>query len=155
MADSKVSILKTLVHEGGFEDLPQDSGGPTKYGITQADLPGQDIADLTEEQAVAYYQETFWKPLYSQIAGQNLADKIFDCGVLFGVGTTIKYLQECLGLRPDGIFGPMSLSLANAETEYTILNCLKVKLMQHANDLVAKYPKNQIFLKGWLARVNS
>ena len=59
MADFQIAVHKTLVHEGGFVDNKNDSGGQTKYGITQADLPGVSIKDITLEQAVAYYAEHY------------------------------------------------------------------------------------------------
>ena len=110
MADAKISIAKTLVNEGGYVDNPNDSGGPTKYGITQRDLPGEDIEKLTPERATAYYLENYWKALYSQIDSQAVADKIFDMGVLFGVGTAIKLLQNILASnRLTAIFGEHTL----------------------------------------------
>src|ERR1700686_393552 len=96
MADFNQAVAKTLVHEGGYVDNPNDPGGATKYGITQADMPGINIADITTEQAVAYYAEHYWKTLYSQITDQSLAEKLFDMGVLFGVGTAVKLLQIAL-----------------------------------------------------------
>jgi len=54
MADTNQSIALTLQNEGGYVDNPNDKGRATKYGITQEDLPGQDIAELTVAQATAY-----------------------------------------------------------------------------------------------------
>ena len=48
MADFNLAVALTLQHEGGFIDLAADPGGATKYGITQADMPGVQIADLTD-----------------------------------------------------------------------------------------------------------
>ena len=87
MADPLISIHKTLVHEGGYVDNPADSGGPTNMGITQADVPTIPIKDLTVDQAIEIYKERYWKQYYSQIFDQFIADKLFDSGVLFGVGT--------------------------------------------------------------------
>jgi lysozyme family protein len=56
MADSKIAIAMTLIHEGGYVDNPADSGGPTNMGITQKDMPGQDMRTLKVEKANTYYQ---------------------------------------------------------------------------------------------------
>src|ERR1700675_3897552 len=99
MADSKIAIAATLVHEGVYVDNPNDAGHATNMGVTQADMPGQDMKLLTVDQAVAYYQQNYWKPLYSQIQDQFLGSKIFDMGVLFGVGTAIKILQGIFAIH--------------------------------------------------------
>src|SRR5579864_5653858 len=97
----EAAISKTLVHEGGFQKMPNDhanwSSGKigegeligTKYGITAIDMPGVDIENLTEDQAIQYYKEHYVKSLYSQIVSQSVGEKLFDLGVLFGVGTAV------------------------------------------------------------------
>src|SRR6266436_1562301 len=118
MADFKAAVLITISpsHEGGFQKNPKDhanwSSGiigqgtliGTKYGITALDMPGADIENLTEDQAVAYYSEHYWKPLYSQIESQLIGNKLFDLGVLFGVGTAVGILQLTLGIKVDHSF---------------------------------------------------
>ena len=85
MADFTQAVQKTLIHEGGYVDNPHDTGGPTKYGITQADMPGQDIAAITSAQALDYYHEHYWKQPYDEIEDQLLGEKLFDMGVLFQI----------------------------------------------------------------------
>ena len=55
--------------EGGFSDHPQDSGGKTKYGITEATLNAafkvgivshNNIKDLTVEEAKTIYKVNYW-----------------------------------------------------------------------------------------------
>ena len=106
MADFLVSIKKTLANEGGYTNDLNDAGGETNMGVSKREYPDVDIKNLTEQQAVEIYREGYWKANYSQIANQPLADKLFDLGVLFGVGTTVKVLQIVLDLTPDGAFGP-------------------------------------------------
>src|SRR5271157_1591973 len=108
MADFETAVLLTLRNEGGYTDNPADPGGATNMGIEQREMPNIDIKTLTVDQATAFYQETYWKPLYSQIENQSVANKLFDLGVLFGVGTAVIILQSVLGLKMDGIFGPMT-----------------------------------------------
>lgn len=156
MADSKISIEKTLVNEGGYVNNPNDSGGPTKYGITQRDLPGEDIENLTPERATAYYVENYWKAFYSQIENQSIADKLFDMGVLFGVGTAVKLIQTVLSLVPvDGDFGPHTLSATNLADPTSLLQAFKTALVSHAVGIANAQPKDRIFLSGWIRRINS
>jgi lysozyme family protein len=158
MADFNQAVQKTLVHEGGYVNNPHDKGGPTKYGITQADMPGVNIAAITPEQATAYYSEHYWKPLYSQINDQSLAEKLFDMGVLFGVGTAVKLLQigMCangeITLVSDGDFGPETLKDVN---QYGSVAGYRVMLLNHVYEVVNRNPNDAVFLQGWVNRINS
>ena len=61
MADFNQAVVLTLKHEGGFVDNPADPGGATNMGITQRDLPGVDIRNLSTPLAMNYYREHFWR----------------------------------------------------------------------------------------------
>jgi lysozyme family protein len=157
MADFKQAVQKTLTHEGGFVNNPLDHGGPTKYGITQADMPGVNIANITPDQAADYYSQNYWKPLYSQITDQLLAEKLFDMGVLFGVKTAVKMLQISMtneiGLVSDGQFGPNTLAAVNQSSG--LLPGYKTVLIQHVVNIVNVNPDQGAFINGWVNRINS
>lgn len=155
MADLKIAIALTLVHEGGYVNNPADPGGATNMGITQADMPGQNMKELTQDQAVAYYSEHFWKPLYSQIQNQPVANKLFDLGVLFGVGTAVGILQTVLQLTVDHSFGPDTLSHVNQADPISLLQIYKTALVTHALAVAAANPAERIFVAGWIRRINS
>jgi lysozyme family protein len=155
MADLKISINLTLKHEGGFTDDSNDRGGATNMGITQKDMPGVNIKDLTVDQAIEYYQENYVKPLYGQIESQKVANKIFDFGVLFGVGTAVKYLQDILKLVVDGSFGPKTLAEVNATDENTLLIAYRTYFIQHVLNIATADASQRQFVPGWLSRINS
>src|SRR6266481_1709768 len=158
MADFRTAVQKTLIHEGGFVNNVHDKGGPTKYGITQVDMPGVSIKDITTDDATAYYQEHYWKTLYAQITNQGLAEKLFDMGVLFGVGTAVKMLQISMsheiGLVSDGQFGPKTLAAVN-QSAIDLLPGYKTTLIQHVVNIVNNRPDQGVFVNGWVARINS
>jgi lysozyme family protein len=155
VADPKIAIALTIQNEGGFTDSPNDPGGATKYGITQRDLPNTNIADLTVEQATEYYLQNYWKPFYSQITQQIIANKLFDLGVLFGVATTVKMLQDSVGIDPDGCFGPDTLAKVNNTEATSLLIAFKTRLVSHALGIGAARPSERIFVGGWIRRINS
>jgi len=158
MADPKISIAKTLIHEGGYTNSAADSGGPTNMGVTQKDLPNIPIETLTAEQATQYYLENYWKPLFSQINDQFVADKLFDMSVLFGIGTAVKIMQTIFsvhGVVADGIFGPHTLDLVNTAEPVSLLVKYKTDLVSHVVAIVAANPKDRVFFAGWVRRINS
>jgi lysozyme family protein len=156
MADFKIAVNLTLKHEGGYVNNPNDKGGATNYGITQADMPGVDMRTITPDQAIAYYAEHYWKPLYSQINDQNLANKLFDMGVLFGVGTAVKLLQLSLSsgitVVSDGAFGPNTLAALN---ERGNIDSYRTVLYNHVMDVINRNPGDAEFVQGWTNRIAS
>lgn len=169
MSDARTAILITLdlAHEGGFQKNPKDranwTGGQvgvgtlvgTNGGITALDMPGVDIEHLTTDQKIQYYLEHYWKPLYSQLTSQPLANKLFDLGVLFGVGTAVKNLQLALDLNMDGIFGPVTLARANAANQSLLLGTFQDEMKAHATAIAAANPNEAPALPGWIRRINS
>ncbi|MGH7746944.1 MAG: glycoside hydrolase family 108 protein, partial [Candidatus Dormibacteria bacterium] len=157
VSNLNISIGLTIQNEGGFVDNPNDKGHATKYGITQEDLPGQDIEALTEDQATAYYQEHFVKPWMSQIVSQPVTDKVFDMSVLLGVRTAVRMLQRALGFpaeQQDGEFGDETSAHVNDAGD-NLLPAYKRSLAAHFQWIVNQDPSQNEFLNGWLRRVNS
>lgn len=169
MADFRAAVLITIdpEHEGGFQRNANDranwTGGSvgvgrlvgTKYGITAIDVPGVDVEGLTADQAVAFYQERYWKPLYSQISSQLVANKLFDLGVLFGIGTAVRKLQGVLNLTQDGQFGPETLAAVNDADESDLLNRYKTEMCSMAVSIANGNTNELADLTGWIHRINT
>lgn len=157
MADTTRAIALTLQNEGGFVNNPADKGHATKFGITQADLPGQNIQDLTETQATAYYQEHYVKPWMAEINSQAVLNKLFDFGVLLGIGTAVRLLQRALGFphsQQDGAFGPETLAAVNDAGD-GLLPSYQHVLSGHFQWIAEQDPSQKVFLSGWLNRVHA
>ena len=172
MSDFQAALQKTLTHEGGYQNNPEDSGNwynginyGTKYGITPRDVANyfpslisdpDCVRNLTVEQAGVIYKAGYWKDLYSQISDQLLAEKLFDSGVLFGVGTAVKLLQISMqneiGLVSDGAFGPNTLAAVNSNGD---LAQYRTVLINHVMGIINASPSQAEFVKGWLARIQS
>jgi len=169
MANATIAILITLdaAHEGGYQNNPKDranwTGGQvgvgtligTNGGITALDMPGVDIKNLTTDQKVTYYLEHYWKALYSEINSQSLANKIFDMGVLFGVGTAIRNLQIALDIEADEIFGPNTLAAVNSANPMLLLGTFQAELRAHATAVANGNPNDAPDLPDWIRRINS
>jgi lysozyme family protein len=158
MADFNIAVQITLKHEGGYVNSPNDSGGATNFGITQADMPGKDMKTLTVSEAVEYYREHYWKINFSQIVSQDIANKLFDMGVLFGVNEAAYLLQRALNFIPQywtKTFDEYTLQATNLAVTGSLLNAYKDHLRTHALNVANANPNDRVFLTGWLNRINS
>ncbi|MBX9667302.1 MAG: hypothetical protein K2X93_06770 [Candidatus Obscuribacterales bacterium] len=89
--------------EGGYVNDPNDTGGPTKYGIAWNKNVGilqsmgfrnpTDIRNLTQEQAKQIYYQKYWITSASnRIKDKHLAFLHFDTAVNCGIGAAAKCL---------------------------------------------------------------
>jgi lysozyme family protein len=169
MADFNLAVAITFRpdHEGGYQCLPNDKGNwtggqvgvgalvGTNHGISAAEFPLEDIKNMTIERAMQIYQKEYWNPLYSQIESQDFANKLFDIGVMSGVGTSVKLAQGLFkDLNMDGHFGPVTLSAINSSEPVSLLVSYKTVCVTHAVALGAADPNERPFVADWIKRIN-
>lgn len=154
------AIAFVLKHEGGFEDNPYDKGGKTNFGISAREYPGFDIEKLTEAKAIRIYKRDYWKPqAYQFIEYAPLAIKAFDMSVNMGPKAANKYLQlgVCnLGtyIDIDGELGPKSIKAINELDGPQLYKEYITGLGRYYHNLVSKDPEKEVFLTGWIRRLN-
>lgn len=148
--------LKVIIkHEGGYVNDPLDPGGETKYGISKRAFPNLDIKNLTVEQASEIYYTKYWLPMnLTNISNELLKLHLFDMGVNAGTKTTIKLLQEMLGIIQDGIIGNNTIEAIN-DWKRDIASDYADARKGYYLRLVKNKPKLSKFLKGWFNRVNN
>jgi hypothetical protein len=129
MADNAVRttfaeiIEVVLAHEGGFVDDPDDKGGATNWGVTQAvwedfledEFTSEDVKGFTREQAIELYEEEFWIPSQAEKLPEEVREVYFDMCVNHGQRNAVKILQTCVNskggnLDVDGGIGPNTIS---------------------------------------------
>lgn len=149
--------------EGGFVDHPMDKGGPTKWGISQRSYPKVDIKALTPEEAKAIYLADYWQKLsLDSLTFYGVKRELFEQGVNLGVDKAARHAQWACKLlgEPcviDGTIGPKTIetlekvSGANLNALIKVLNGLQ---FSYYVGLVSKNPTQQVFLVGWLRRVD-
>lgn len=97
MTDRDAIINRVIDKYEGGARLVTDSGGLTKYGISQNAYPNLDIRNLTREQAVEIYKRDYW----NRIGGDRLAPEMrlmaFDTAVNQGVGRANDFLNRSGG----------------------------------------------------------
>lgn len=143
--------------EGGgkLHNVAGDSGGWTIWGIAynknkQHFDSLQDHANTTKEEAGAFAFVEYYLPLKPSLLPKNTKMYAFDISYNMGLSRAKKYIQQCIGVTADGIFGKQTQASLNKLS----LDCLHRLRINFYNDLVKRIPTNNKFLKGWLNRAN-
>jgi lysozyme family protein len=166
-----------LEREGGYVDHPDDRGGPTSFGITEAVARAHGYAgamkQLPRDTAVSIYRRLYWlRPRFDEIAKQSarIASELFDTGVNMGPAVAITFLQRALtalnrsgkdypDLTPDGRIGTVTLGAlerfltvrAKGIGETVLIRALEALQGERYLRLAERRPANEAFLYGWLA----
>lgn len=120
--DFDQAFERLIGHEGGMSLDPKDKGNwtggrtgagqlkGTKYGISAAAYPGEDIASLTLDRAKALYRRDYWGAAGCDAVPDGLKFDLFDMAVNSGTKPAAKALQRAVGEVQDGIIGPRTLT---------------------------------------------
>lgn len=171
MANFNLFFDKLLLHEGGFVNNKNDKGGATNLGVTIATWQAQgydkdgngtidvnDLKKINKEDARYIAKKLYWdKVLGDKINNQSIAEFIFDWAYNSGPKTAILKLQHILGptVSNDGVIGNQTINALNSGNQEVIFNKLFESRKNFFHAIVRANPKNKVFLKGWLNRLNS
>lgn len=143
-----------LRNEGGYVNHPNDPGGETNFGIAKKFYPDLDIKNLTRTQAIKIYYEDYWTPMnLTGINNELLVLQVFDFGVNAGRKVSIRLLQRIVNVDDDGIVGPITRAAVNSSTIDVLDKFMQRRKLFYMN-LAARKPELEVFLKGWLRRVD-
>lgn len=134
------------------ENVAGDPGGLTKYGIDARSHPGVDIPHLTRAAAAEIYYRRYYIGSRAAELPDGLSDAHFDAAVNVGAARATKLLQEALGLRVDGAFGPLTLAAAYRCAPEPAVRRLLDARADFYRDLGSRTTAHR-FLGGWLNRV--
>lgn len=171
-------IETTIGKEGGYVNNPNDRGGPTNWGITQAVARANgytgDMKALPRSTAVAIYrQEYAIKPGFAAVAEifPRVGEELFDTGVNMGPARPSMWLQEWLNalnqggkhwpdISEDGKIGNGTLgalkaykALRGAEGETRLLAALNASQGERYKQIARANPTQETFVYGWLGRL--
>ena len=161
-----------LRHEGGYVDRSEDKGGATNRGIAwptwkayaKEDLGVEPTLDnlksLTEQQAEVIYLKRYWQPKgFCEFKDERLALMVYDWTITSGGAA--KKIQELLKdkygsqIAVDGGVGPQTVKAMNAVTDQDkLLQDIAAIRRAYYTQLTIDDPKQLVFLKGWLNRVD-
>lgn len=166
------ALAKTLHHEGGFVDDPDDPGGATYRGVSLRFLRsvGEDIdgdGDVDYDDIIALrrsdpdvlariYKDYFWVPSRcDDIVSELVAVKLFDMAVNMGQRRAVRITQQAVGnLAVDGMLGPKTLGAINeaSSTDYYLIGKIRQGQAAFYRMLIGQKPQFEKYRLGWLRR---
>jgi lysozyme family protein len=99
------------------------------------------------------YENSYCAPLcISEIANQDIANKLLSLGVNVGVVNAAKMLQDAVTVAGDGRIGPLTLHALDLADPNKVLEDLRTEAENYYQALIAKDPSLEIYRAGWLRR---
>ena len=170
------ALLDALIaREGGFVDHPDDRGGPTRYGITEAVARSAGYSGAMSALPLALardiYRRRYWQaPKFDHVAMRMpaAAAELFDTGVNMGLAVAAGFLQRALNvlnrggrdwpdLAVDGEVGPRTLAALDglawhrgARGERVLVKALNALQGARYIALAEAQPSQESFVFGWL-----
>lgn len=168
------AFKKLLGIEGEYSDHPADSGGKTRWGVTEflARAHGYhgDMRDYPVLLARVVYLDEFWTRLrLDEVASisEAIADEMFDTEVNTPAGTAVVFLQRALNalnreqrdypdVKVDGRMGPGTLTFlrrfhaVRGRAGMTVLlRMLNTLQGAYYVELAERRQKDEAFVLGW------
>ncbi|NDV96397.1 peptidoglycan domain protein [Dysgonomonas sp. 521] len=167
MAKVEQLVPFILKWEGGYVNDPDDLGGATNKGITIATyryyrrLKGykkttvSDLKNISHDEWTDVLKTLYWdKWRADDILSQPIANILTDWVWASG-GYGIKLPQKLLGVKADGIVGPVTLGAVNAYDDCReLFGKIRQERIAFVERIVASRPANKKFRRGWLNRIN-
>lgn len=140
-------------HEGAYSNHPNDPGGATMWGITEAVARKHgyagDMRKLPRETAKAIYRESYWSAARADEFHPSIAFQVFDAAVNHGTGNAIRLLQRAVNVIDDGIVGPATLAAVQLADPADVLMRFNAERL----DFYTGLGTWQSFGRGWARRV--
>jgi lysozyme family protein len=161
--DQAIALMLRL--EGGYVNDPHDSGGATKYGITQVTLDSLqkkplpvklpvNVHELTPDQATVIYQSVQWYEIHGDSLPGPLACLMLNAAVNDGEPTAVGLLHNALGITGT-IIGPQTLNaITHWKSTYLPEQTLSEEFVSRcAEHYAALYETDSCFELGWFRRL--
>lgn len=161
-ADDFNTIFERVIgHEGRYQKHPGDRGNwtsgtvgkgelkGTKWGISAMSYPSLDIKNLSEAHAKTIYYNDWWIALRLREMPFALAYQMFDASINHGYHNAVRMLQRALGVKDDGIIGPVTRRAMSHFDEHDLLMLFIAERLEHFTNLGTWLD----FGKGWARRI--
>jgi lysozyme family protein len=157
------ALSLVLKHEGGHVNDKRDPGGETNLGISDrrdgridgmADINGDSVPDvaiakLTKADAAKIYRRDYWDACKCDQLPAPVAVFLFDTAVNCGNRAAVRMLQRALGVKDDGVIGPVTIAKCRSMAAISAVNYMAIERLNHYRAL----PTFKTYGKGWTRRV--
>ena len=149
MTPFEKALAFTLSQEGGYSNDPNDSGGETRFGISKAAYPNEDIKNLTVERAAELYKRDYWDKCGCGLLPSPVAIVLFDGAVNQGPAKAPRLLQAALNVSQDGVIGPQTIqAIQTVGLKNTLAAFAGKRAFQYS-----LHPKASLYGYGWFRRL--
>ncbi len=146
---------RSMGHEGGYVNHPDDPGGETIWGITIKTARDNGYTGpmryMKREQAKEIYRKAYWQRAKCSQYNSAVGFQMFDAAVNHGIGNAIRILQRAVGVADDGLVGQITLAAINEKSLDDVLVLFNAERLE----FYAKLKKFPTFGRGWTRRVAS
>lgn len=138
-------------NEGGYSDNPNDPGGATMYGVTQAvarrwGYTG-DMQDLPQDTAKAIAKSEYWDRYSCDKFDPRVEFQVFDAA--YNGGHPAQWLQQASGATVDGIIGPETIAAVNLTPPRVLI----MRFVSYRLTYLTSLDTWPTFGKGWARRI--
>ncbi|PJG83783.1 glycoside hydrolase family 108 protein [Caviibacterium pharyngocola] len=144
---------RTLGHEGGYVNHPDDPGGETNWGITKRTAIENGytgaMKTMSRDTAKEIYRRAVWLRYQCDRMPRAVAYQFFDAAVNHGNGNAIRLLQRAVGVVDDGVIGKITLAAIRAMNENDIIMRLNAERLI----FYTKLTHFNAFGRGWVRRI--
>lgn len=158
-------LAQVLRHEGGYVDHAKDPGGATNYGITRKTLARwrhinpwfklskSEVRTLKKTEVAAIYRALYWDRCRGGILANGLDHTVFDYAVNSGPSRAIRHLQGLVGVKADGVLGPLTLKAIEQKIKSQGTRALINALCDRRLGFLRRLSTYSTFGRGWRNRV--
>jgi lysozyme family protein len=153
-----LSLIPVLKHEGGYVNHPKDPGGATNKGITLQTLseylgrPASkyELVRIDDETVETIYRKQYWDACRCSELPSGVDLVVFDAAVNSGPSRSVKWLQEVIGVKEDGLMGPVTLEAVGKCLPEVLIDLL----INTRFDFLKGLGIWDTFGKGWTRRID-
>ena len=150
------SLEKVLKHEGGWSNHRFDPGGATMRGVTLRTYRSyyghktkHDLKNISQSELEHIYKKGYWDKCNCDSLPSGIDYAVFDFGINSGPRRACKMLQKVVGVKQDGIIGPITLKAIRHYKPSIVIKALTNSRMSWLHRLSSW----RFFGKGWSRRV--
>ena len=153
MSAFRRALAFTLRWEGGFVDDPDDPGGRTDRGISEAAHP-RAWADgrVTLDEVRGIYRHDYWDRIHGDDLPDEIAIAFFDFAVQSG--GAIKEVQRLVGAEPDGVVGPATIQAIEDAAAQLLAQAIVERRRLYLRRWVDARPARRKFWRGFARRLD-